>query len=93
MLSNSTITLIIIIGLLVLIMFYNTYYTNEEFIMNSQTNLNGPNTIRQQILASNIKKEQVIEDVASYFGDDMISNYSLNSKIQILLRDDYVQIS
>ena len=74
MLSNSTIALIIIIGLLVFIMFYGT--NNEQF-NDMQTKQGIKNT---QIMKQNINKQQVIEDVASYFSDDMVSNYSLNSK-------------
>jgi hypothetical protein len=68
MLSNSTVALIIIIALLVFIMFYGTKISNEQF---EQEN----NNVQKQ----NIIKKSIIDDVASYFSDDMISNYSLNS--------------
>lgn len=73
MLSNSTIALIIIISLLVFVMFYNTKSNiGEHFDPNKTID-------KKELLKQNIIKKQVIEDVASYFSDDMISNYSLHS--------------
>src|SRR5271166_3165666 len=66
MLSNSTIVLIIIIVILIFIMFYGTN-NNEKFDV-VQTN----NSV-------NYNKQQVIEDVATHFSEDMISNYSIQS--------------
>ncbi len=68
MLTNSTIALIIIIVLLIFIMFYSAKYNdNEKF------------DVAQTTKSVNYNKQQVIEDVASYFGNDMISNYSSKS--------------
>ena len=66
MLSNSTIVLIIIIVILIFIMFYGAN-NNERFDV-VQTN----NSV-------NYDKQQVIEDVATHFSEDMISNYSIQS--------------
>jgi len=96
MVSNSTIALIIIIGLLIFIMFYGVDNTNKEGFaeiqpysksqsqLQSQLNSNSNKAVsdikNKQIIQQNITKDKVIHDVASYFSDEMVSNYSLNSK-------------
>lgn len=86
MLSNSTIALIIIISLLVFVMFYNTQnnvIVGEHFDPNKTID-------KKQLLKQNIIKKQVIEDVASYFSDDMISNYSLHSNDSLNITKKHV---
>jgi len=90
MVSNSTIALIIIIGLLIFIMFYGVDNTNKEGFAEIQPysrTQSQPNSNKavseiknKQIIQQNITKDKIIHDVASYFSDEMVSNYSLNSK-------------
>lgn len=80
MLSNSTIALAIIIGLLIFIMFYGVNNTTGEQFVEIQNNKVYPEIKNSEIIQQNITKDKIVADVASYFSDDLISNYSLNSR-------------
>jgi hypothetical protein len=62
-------------------MFYGTN-TNEQFY--DDKSYDNPTIKGKQIMKQNSIKNSIIDDVASYFSNDMVSNHSLNSSLNIV---------